>query len=222
MPELSRRLLHPVHLFDFRSEAALRSASRFNLPFAVSSPFSMVNGSAEYEMPESACNAASSGFTASNAACTFSRVTLPVTIADRYPRPLPTNTTCCAPGRCCSNFFFNRLGRNIVSRPQNDQVLNPPDDAPVPCRIHFALIAGMKPAIAQTFGCFLRTVPVSRKNIRPAHDDLFILAQLHFDAADRGPDAPGLDVARIIHGADRRSFRSARKPASTGMPSIMK
>ena len=59
------------------------------------------------------------------------------------------------------HFFFNRLGRNVVSRPKNNQVLDPPDNPPVPCRIHFALVAGVKPAIAQDFGGFLRTVPVS-------------------------------------------------------------
>ena len=78
-----------------------------------------------------------------------SRVALPVTITERYPRPLPTSTACWAPGRFLQQLVFDRLGRNVVTRTQDNQVLDAPDDAPVPCRVDFALVAGVKPAVAQ-------------------------------------------------------------------------
>src|ERR1700730_3967336 len=86
---------------------------------------------------------------------------------------------------------------------QNDQVLDPPYDTPVACGVDFSLIAGMKPAVAQRLGGLLRTVPVTRKNIRPAYQNLLDLAELHLDATDCRPHASGLDMAWIVHGADR-------------------
>ena len=89
---------------------------------------------------------------------------------------------------------------------ENNQILDPPHDPPVPRSIHLALIAGVKPSVAQHFRGLLRTVPVARKNIRPAHDDLIVVAQPHLDARNRWPDASRHDMLRIVHGADRRRF----------------
>ena len=70
-------------------------------------------------------------------------------------------------GQIIQQLILDRLRCDVVARPQNNQVLDAPDDAPVPCRVDLALIAGMKPAVAQGFGSLRGTVPVSRKNIRP-------------------------------------------------------
>src|SRR5204862_3991697 len=82
-------------------------------------------------------------------------------------------------------------------------------DTPVPCGADFPLVAGMKPAVSQRFRCFLRTIPVARKNIWPSHHQFFVFAQLHFDTADGRSYPSGLDVTRIVYGADRGRLSQA-------------
>ncbi len=65
-------------------------------------------------------------------------------------------------GQMSQQFIFDRLGRDVVARAENNQVLDAPDDPPVPCRINFALVAGMKPSLAQRPWRF----PVDGSNIR--------------------------------------------------------
>ena len=106
-------------------------------------------------------------------------------------------------------FFLNRFRSDVVAGIQNDQILQPSRNAPVSCGIHFALIAGVKPAIAQHRGRLLRPAPVAGKNIRSANEDFAILAHLHFNPGNRRSHAPWFDSRRIVHRADGRSFREA-------------
>ena len=99
-------------------------------------------------------------------------------------------------------FVFDRFGGDLVAGEENDQVLDTADDAPVPCPINLSLVAGVKPAVTQRLGSFLRAIPVAGENIRAAHDDFVVLAQLHFDSTDRRAHAAGLHMPRMIHGAD--------------------
>ena len=85
---------------------------------------------------------------------------------------------------------------------KNNQILDPPHDAPVSGSIHLALISGVKPSIAEYVGRLLRTIPVAGKNIRAAHDDFLVVAESHFDAGNRWANASGRDVIGIVHGAD--------------------
>src|SRR4051794_37828299 len=94
-----------------------------------------------------------------------------------------------------------------MTRAENDQVLDPTDDPPVPFSIHLTLIAGVEPAIAEDLRRLRRTVPVPGKDIRATHDDLFIFAELHLDPADCRACTSGDDIARIIHGTDRGRLR---------------
>ena len=106
------------------------------------------------------------------------------------------------------DLFFDRFRRNIMSRPQNHQALDAPNDSPVPGLIHFSLIAGMEPSVPYHFRGFFWTVPVSRKDVWPARHDLLVLPQPHLDARDRWPHPARHNfTVRIIHGADRRCLR---------------
>src|SRR5690348_954808 len=80
------------------------------------------------------------------------------------------------------DFVFKGFRGNLVARPEDDQILDSADDTPVPRSIHFALIAGVKPSVAQGFRSLLRTVPIAWKNIRATHYDFVILAETHLDA----------------------------------------
>src|SRR5579862_1928712 len=108
------------------------------------------------------------------------------------------------------NFVFNGLGCNVMARPQNDQILEPPDNLPIPFFIDFALVASVEPSIAQHFCRLLRPIPVSRENIWPADDDLCVFRELHFYAGDRGASTSRNDGRiRIVHGADSRRLRQS-------------
>src|SRR5580704_8479834 len=85
---------------------------------------------------------------------------------------------------------------------EHDKILDAPDDTPVPCRVDFTLVSSVKPSVAQCLRGFLGTVPVARKDARAAHYDFVVFAEVHFDAADRWPNPPGLDVIWVIHRAD--------------------
>ena len=100
------------------------------------------------------------------------------------------------------DFVFDRLRRDLVAGAKNNQILDPPNNAPGASRIQFALISSVKPSIAQNLRGLLRTVPVSGKNIGSANYDLIIFGEPHLDSANRGPTRPGTSVVRIVHGAD--------------------
>src|ERR1700730_1351307 len=70
------------------------------------------------------------------------------------------------------NRTLDRLRRNLVPRSQNNQILDSPRNPPVARSVHFALIARVKPSLAQRVGSLLWTFPVAGKHIRPSHHDL--------------------------------------------------
>src|SRR5262249_36756962 len=84
-----------------------------------------------------------------------------------------------------------------------NQILDPPDDTPVPCRIHLSLITGVKPAVIDGLSGFLRTVPVAGKDVGSTRNNLAIPIHLHFDATDGRTNTPRYNVSWIIHRADR-------------------
>src|ERR1700687_6342233 len=93
---------------------------------------------------------------------------------------------------------------------QDDQVLDAAADAPIPANVYFALVAGVEPSILQGAGSFFRAVPVASENVRPAHDDLFIFGQLHFDSGNHRADVARLHGhARVIQRADAGGLREA-------------
>src|SRR6266481_8527545 len=108
------------------------------------------------------------------------------------------------------DFFFDGFGGDVVAGVENDEVLDAAADAPVAAAVHFALIAGVEPAVFEDAGGFLGTIPVARKNIGAGDKDFFILAGFHFDARNGLADAArfGGD-ARVVHGADSAGFRQA-------------
>src|ERR1700740_327001 len=59
------------------------------------------------------------------------------------------------------NLVLNRLRRNVMAGVEDEKVLNSADNFPISRGVHLALIAGVKPAVAQNFRGFVRTVPVS-------------------------------------------------------------
>src|SRR5277367_6384619 len=108
------------------------------------------------------------------------------------------------------DFFFDGLGRDVVAGIENDQIFQPSADAPVAAGVGRALIAGMKPSVAQGARGFLRAIPVARENIRAAHHDFVVLRDFHFKAGDRWTDVAGFDGrARVVHGADAGGFGQA-------------
>src|SRR5207302_8079103 len=78
-------------------------------------------------------------------------------------------------------FLLDRFGRNFMPGIQDNQVLDAAADAPIRSNVYFALIAGVEPPLLQYAGSFFGPIPVARENVRPAHDDLFVLADLHLD-----------------------------------------
>src|SRR6058998_3451781 len=44
--------------------------------------------------------------------------------------------------------LFDWLRRDVVAGTEDDEILDASRDPPVPCCIHFSLIAGVKPAVA--------------------------------------------------------------------------
>ena len=82
---------------------------------------------------------------------------------------------------------------------QDNQVLDAAGDAPITANVYFALISGVEPSLLQYAGSFFRAVPVARENVRPAHDDLFVFADLHLDSGNHGAHITRLHGhARII------------------------
>src|SRR6202040_2485767 len=81
-------------------------------------------------------------------------------------------------------------------------------DAPVAAGVHLALIAGVEPAVFEDASGFFGAIPVAGKNIRPADEDLFVVAGFHFDAENGLADAAGFRCdARVVHRADAAGFR---------------
>src|SRR5712692_1095644 len=106
------------------------------------------------------------------------------------------------------DFFLNRLRRDVVSRIQDDQVLDAAADAPISANVDFALVASAKPSVLQHASSFFGAVPVARKNVRAAHDDLFVFGNLHLNSSNHCADIARLDGhARIIERADAGGFR---------------
>ncbi len=94
-----------------------------------------------------------------------------------------------------------------MTRIKNDQILDPADNFPVPCRIYLALIAGVKPALAQDLGGFVGPVPVPRKNIGTANDDFVRFPPTFISIPGMAlPTRPGSTWRGIIHGANRCGF----------------
>ncbi len=123
----------------------------------------------------------------------------PKDIRARFPPAPPA----ALPANFCAIASSIGSGAMLCPDPRYDQILDAARNPPVSGRVHFALIAGMKPSIAQSLCRFLRAIPVSRKNIRPAH------ARSHHSrpASSRCPESPAprarLNLVRIIHGTDR-------------------
>ena len=113
-------------------------------------------------------------------------------------------------GKELRDFLFDGLGRNIVAGIEDDEVLDAADDAPIAANVHFALIAGVKPAVAQDARGFFWAVPIAGKDVRAADYDFFVFADFHFDAVDRRTHVAGArrDTG-IVHGADAGRFREA-------------
>jgi len=83
------------------------------------------------------------------------------------------------------DFVFDRLGRNIVARVEDNQIFNATNNAPIAARIYFALISSVKPAVAQHALGFLRAIPIAGKDMRSANDNLFAIRNFHFNAGNR-------------------------------------
>src|SRR3984885_4900639 len=108
-----------------------------------------------------------------------------------------------------SDFLFDGFRRNLMAGAENNQILDAPYDPPISRTVHFALVAGAKPSIAKHFGCLLWPVPIAGKKIRPAHDNLIVVADPHFNAGNRRTDASGNDIVRIVHRTDSGRLRQS-------------
>src|SRR5581483_11992915 len=107
------------------------------------------------------------------------------------------------------NFVLNGFVRNVMAGVQDNQILNAANNFPVANRIDLALVASVEPTIAQNFRGFVRTVPVSGENIRPADNNLAIFGGFHFNSTDGGTNTAGFNVEGIVHGTDGSGFRKS-------------
>src|ERR1700757_2664344 len=96
------------------------------------------------------------------------------------------------------DFVLDCFRGKLVSGAEDDQILDASHDPPGSRVIEFALIAGVKPSIAEDFGSLLWPVPVARENVRAANHDFVVLAEFHFDAGDRRSNAGGNGMVRIL------------------------
>ena len=90
---------------------------------------------------------------------------------------------------------------------ENDQVLYPTNNFPVPCLVDFALVPSAKPAIAQNFGGFICTLPISGEDVWSANDDFFVFTKLHLNPGNSAADPPRLNVPRVVHRANGGGLR---------------
>src|ERR1700730_3570209 len=108
------------------------------------------------------------------------------------------------------DFVFDGLRRNVVAGVEDDQIFDAADDAPISASVDLALVAGVKPAIAEDAGGFFGAIPVAGENVRAAHYDFFVVGYFHFDAANCLAYVTRLDTsARIVERADGGGFRKA-------------
>src|ERR1700687_808887 len=101
------------------------------------------------------------------------------------------------------DFVFDGLGRNVVAGGENNQIFDAADDAPISAQVHFALVARMKPAVAEDAGGFFGAIPVAGENVGAADDDFFVVGDFHLDAGNGLAHAAGLYLdARVVQRAD--------------------
>src|SRR6266851_9293912 len=126
----------------------------------------------------------------------------------KIPAPIPYRDDLLGRRKKPPDFFLDGFGRNVMSGIQDDQILDAAADAPIPTNVYFALIAGVEPSVLQDTRSFFRAVPITGKNVRPAHNDLIVLADLHLDSTNHRADIARLDRhARVIQRANAGSFR---------------
>ena len=119
------------------------------------------------------------------------------------------NDVLCA-GKQIQELLLDWFRGDIVAGIENNQVFDAPDDAPIPCGIYLALIAGVEPAVTKDTRGFFGAVPVARKKIWAADEDFLAFAENHFHPGDGRTDAAGLDMpARVVQRADACRFRQA-------------
>src|SRR5690349_4047244 len=73
------------------------------------------------------------------------------------------------PGQMLRDLLLDRFGSDIVAGIQDNQILDPADDAPVSPSVDFALIAGMEPAVTQDARGVIRAIPVTGENVWAAN-----------------------------------------------------
>ena len=105
------------------------------------------------------------------------------------------------------DFVFDGLRRNIVAGVEDDQILNAANDPPVSASVDFALVAGVKPAVAEDTRGFFGAISVAGENMWTADNDFFVVCDFHFDATNGLAHVTWLDRnARVVERADRRGF----------------
>src|SRR5215469_7692044 len=82
------------------------------------------------------------------------------------------------------NLVFDRFRGDLVAGAKHDQILDTTHDTPGASGIELALIAGVKPPVAQDFRGLLWTIPVTREDIGPADHDLIAVGEFHLDAGN--------------------------------------
>src|ERR1700730_17710821 len=108
------------------------------------------------------------------------------------------------------DFVLDRFRRNVVAGVEDQQIFDAADNAPVSSRVHFALIAGVKPGVAEDARGFFGMIPVPGKNVRAADDDFFVVGDFYLDATNRRAHTARFNWnARIVQGADSGRFREA-------------
>ena len=151
----------------------------------------MVNGSSMSETPAPACNAAGRVDDIQRR-LDFVRAHFARDQRRQISAPVAHHHHLIAPGSSCRILSSIGSGAMLCPDPRIIRFLMRPTIFQFPRCVDFALIAGVKPAVAQHFRRLLGTVPISRKNIRPAHHDLLhsprASSRLPKSPAQRGPE----------------------------------
>src|SRR5579864_6870962 len=123
------------------------------------------------------------------------------------PTPIPDQHDMLCARKKLGDFIFDGFGSDVMAGIENNQILQAADNAPIAVDVDLALVASVKPAVLEDASGFLGPIPITGENIRAAHDDLFVVGCLEFDAGYGGADVPRFDrQARIIERANPRCF----------------
>ncbi len=99
------------------------------------------------------------------------------------------------------------LWKNVEPFGRHDHFFLAAQNRELPVFLKDANVAGVEPTVFEGLGRFFGALVIAGSNVRPAHQDLAVVRNLHLDAADRFSDGAFFRVERMVERNDGRGFR---------------